>query len=119
MKKRDIIVMIGILLCCVILIVAIRMRDKAGAVALVKVDGKVVKTLPLRYDTEVRITGINNAENIIVVKDGYVYMKEANCKNHYCMKHKKISKDKETIVCLPHKLVIEVHAREKGDVDEK
>ena len=37
-------------------------------------------------------------------------MKEADCPDQICRKHKAIDKSGETIVCLPHKVVIEVEA---------
>ena len=50
-------------------------------------------------------------ENRIVIKDNMVYMEHADCPDQYCVKHKAISKTNETIVCLPHKLVVELHEK--------
>ena len=56
--------------------------------------------------------------NKITIKDGQVFMKEADCPDQYCVKHRTISKTNETIVCLPHKLVVEVLAQgDTGDID--
>jgi len=49
--------------------------------------------------------------NLICIQDGEVWIEEANCLNQVCVKHSKISKIGETIVCIPHKLIIEI----KGD----
>ena len=35
-------------------------------------------------------------------------MAEADCADRYCMAYKPISKSGETIICLPHRLVVEV-----------
>lgn len=35
-------------------------------------------------------------------------MEEANCPDGYCEEQGKISEHTQTIVCLPHKLVVEV-----------
>ena len=40
-------------------------------------------------------------------------MIRANCHNHDCMQQGSISKTGETIVCLPHKLVLEVTGGEE------
>ena len=53
--------------------------------------------------------------NQIMIENGTVFMSEADCPDKYCMEYKPISKISETIVCLPHKLVVEV----KGIVEEQ
>ena len=35
-------------------------------------------------------------------------MTEADCPDGYCKRQGEISTEKETIVCLPHKLVVEI-----------
>ena len=35
-------------------------------------------------------------------------MEEADCPDGYCKEQGHISKNKQTIVCLPHKLVVEI-----------
>lgn len=46
--------------------------------------------------------------NRIRIEDGKAYMEEANCPDGYCEEQGKISGHTQTIVCLPHKLVVEV-----------
>ena len=46
--------------------------------------------------------------NVMKIKDGKVTMEKADCPDQICHKHKAIEKSGETIVCLPHKVVIEV-----------
>lgn len=44
-----------------------------------------------------------------VIIDGFdVYVGEANCLNQVCVNHQAISSVGESIVCIPHKLVIEI-----------
>lgn len=42
------------------------------------------------------------------IKDGYADCTEADCRDGLCVNQKKISKVNETIVCLPHKVIIEI-----------
>ena len=44
-------------------------------------------------------------------------MKEADCPDGYCKEQGRISGQKQTIVCLPHKLVVEVIRQ--NDTDSK
>ena len=44
-------------------------------------------------------------------------MKDAECPDKLCMRQGAISRDGQTIVCLPHKLVVEVIGGEKEAYD--
>ena len=46
--------------------------------------------------------------NLISVTDGTVVMEAADCKDQICVHHKPITSRGESIICLPHRLVIEV-----------
>ena len=48
--------------------------------------------------------------NVVRLEGGEVFVEEADCANHDCMKQGKISTPGQQIVCLPHKLWIEVVA---------
>ena len=39
-------------------------------------------------------------------------MRKADCKDQICADHKAIEKSGETIVCLPHKVVIEIQSED-------
>lgn len=106
-SKGDICLMIIILVLAVIVTLWRIITVSEGLKAVVTVDGDIQEELLLSKDTEVTI---NSPEgyNIIVVSDGEVTVKEADCRDHICVKHQPISKCGETIICLPHKLVVEV-----------
>ena len=46
--------------------------------------------------------------NIVRIQNHEVWMEEADCPDGYCEEQGKISGHTQTIVCLPHKLVVEV-----------
>lgn len=46
--------------------------------------------------------------NVMVIKDGKVSVSEADCPDGYCMRKGEIYRKNETIICLPHKLVIKI-----------
>ena len=46
--------------------------------------------------------------NILVIKDGRADMTDADCPDRICVNHRPVSQEGETIVCLPHKVVVEV-----------
>ena len=76
------------------------------------VDGQVVESLPLDEDCEYDIKSDAGAVNTLVIKDGAAKMTQADCPDKICVNHRAISLSGESIICLPHKVVVSV-------VDEK
>ena len=81
-----------------------------GAYAVVKIDGKETERYLLSVNTEVVIETENNGRNTLVIENNKAFMKDSNCPDKICDGHSKISYKGETIVCLPHKVVIEIIA---------
>lgn len=48
------------------------------------------------------------AYNLISIIDGKVTMEAADCRDQICVHHKPIMSERESIICLPHKLVVEI-----------
>lgn len=81
---------------------------KEGVYAVVKVDGRIVHQLTLKETAQLSVAGYQGGSNMIVVDGSSVYMKEADCPDKICVHTGKISRTGETIVCLPHRIVIEI-----------
>lgn len=69
-------------------------------------DGKT-HSLPLDKD-DILIVETSLGANTVMVQDGAVSMKDADCPNGTCIQHAPISEPGPQIICLPHKLWIEV-----------
>lgn len=54
--------------------------------------------------------------NVIYIQDGEVWVEESNCLNQVCVDHSHVSKIGEMIVCIPHKLILEIKG-DKNDLD--
>lgn len=87
--------------------------QKSDGKVIVKVNGEVKGTYSLSQYVEVKI----NDTNKFLIEDREVKMLEANCPDQICVKHKAISKNKESIICLPNKVIIEIVNDEKADLD--
>ena len=111
MKKKDIILIAVILVIALFGYAAIKMTQKDGKEVVITVDGKEVYQTPISKDQTYEIP-VKNGVNIMQIKDGKVTMKEADCKDQICADHKAIEKSGETIVCLPHKVVIEIKSED-------
>lgn len=107
-RKSDFIFIIILFLFGVFLSIVIYLpRTASGNYVEVRVDGKVLFTYSLSTDRTENIRTANGT-NTFYIKEGTVYMKEADCHDKVCVNMHGISKAGETIVCLPHKLVLEV-----------
>jgi hypothetical protein len=86
-----------------------------GARVDIHVDGKVVASYPLSDDRAVDLG--YNGHNLLIIKDGQAAVTDADCPDKLCVKQKSISREGETIVCLPHKLVVKISGGGKSDID--
>ena len=110
-KHRNDVIFIAVLLLIVALIgAAFFFLRGEGDTVTVSVDGKHYGTYPLHADLTLSIrTGENGEEeNFLVIRDGKAYVESATCPDGICADHKPISREGESIVCLPHRVVITV-----------
>ena len=55
--------------------------------------------------------------NLLFISGGEVSVFDADCPDGLCVKARNISKSGESIICLPHKLVIQIESKEEGALD--
>lgn len=116
MKKADFIVIAVIVAVAGILLLFLYgVNSDSGAYVQIEIDGTVTDTLPLDTDTTKEIMTENGGVNILVIEDGYAKMTDANCPDGICMNHKRINRNGESIICLPHKVVVSVVNEDDSD----
>ena len=108
--RNDLIFIAAILAVVAIGAAALFFLRGEGSTVQVEVDGTVMGTYPLSVDREVEIiTGENGEElNLLVIKDGKATVTTATCPDGICAAHRPISREGESIICLPHKVVVTV-----------
>lgn len=112
MKKKDIIIIALALLAALALYLVSQVSLGAEAsVVVVTVDGEEVLRKPLAMEKRYEIAQEDGSLNVIRVEDGAVFMEEANCRDGLCIRQGKMRNGAKTIVCLPHKVVVQL----KGD----
>ena len=108
MKKKDLILGAGIIVIALAMLLVMQLtRGEEGNQIRVTLDGKIYGTYSLSKDQTIEVKD-GDFYNRIRIEDGKAYMEEANCPDGYCEEQGKISGHTQTIVCLPHKLVVEV-----------
>lgn len=83
-------------------------RTASGSYVEIRVDGVCTAAYPLSSNRTQTISGADGGSNTFEIRNGIVYMREADCHDKVCVGMKGISKTGETIVCLPHKLVLAI-----------
>jgi hypothetical protein len=114
MKKKDFILIGAILAVILIAFGVIALVQKDGDSVVVRVGGSEVAKYSLAVDGEYVLNG---GTNVLRIEGGKAYLVEADCPDHLCVNQGKISKNGETITCLPNRLTVTVYSSEEGEVD--
>lgn len=115
MKKGDIVIVILAFIIAAIALFAAG-RQKNGEYAIVTANGKKTQ-YPLSENLTLQLETGNDGKNTVVIYDHEVYMKEASCPDQICVHHKKISKNGESIICLPNEVYIEIKSKNEKETD--
>lgn len=119
-KKNDII-LIGIILILALAAYVgmnfFRGANTHDAEAVVLIDGVEYGRFPLDVDVTERIELQGGAYNVLEIKDGKADVTEASCPDGICVSHRAVSKQNQSITCLPNKLVVEIQNGDVSDVD--
>lgn len=118
MKKNDwIIIIICLSLAGGFSLYLFTAGQKKGDQAVVTVAGEQYGAYSLNQDQKIEITGAGGGKNTLVIEDGYADMTDADCPDKLCVRQRKIRSRGEAIVCLPHKVIVEIKGKRAGEID--
>ena len=108
--KKDALLLICILAGAAILfIIFFAVRGCSGGQKIViKVDGNIYRECDISRDEVIEVEGFEGGFNRVEIKDGQVSVTDADCPDKTCVKTGRIKDHGQTIVCLPHRVVVEV-----------
>ncbi|MFC7680531.1 NusG domain II-containing protein [Paenibacillus sp. GCM10028914] len=87
--------------------------------ATITVDGKLFKTVELTEEEQIIEVKTDHGTNILKVYNYGIEMIEADCPDKVCLSFGFVDNAKQSIVCLPHKVLVEVEDTSGGvDQDE-
>ena len=98
------------------------------------IDGELCGTYPLQEDRYIMISESSctdyaredperarkiekDATNCLEISDGKAQMTWADCRDQICVDHRSISREGESIICLPNKVTISISGGEESELD--
>lgn len=116
--KKDIILPSGIVLTSFLFWLIPSILNKAvPATVGVYQDGQEIGRYSLMEDQTVSIPYGDGGYNLLFISSGHVSVSDADCPDGLCVRQKAITGNGESIICLPHKLVIQIEAQKEGELD--
>ncbi len=115
--KRELIAILILIFVVLSIFVCVRffVGDK-GKYVKVYVNNKLEKILKLNKDQKYLIE-TKNGYNLLIIKDRKARVLDSDCPNQICVNKGSISKNDESIICLPHHVVVTIESSEPSKVD--
>lgn len=119
-KKADIVLFLFLVVFGLIISFSSLSGGAAGDTVVITVCGEVFGSYDLSEDREIDVEQ-EHCSNHITIKDATVSMTYSTCQNQVCVETGVISHAKDSIACLPNKVIVEIRSGESsekgGDVD--
>ena len=114
--KNDALLILAVLLLAAGIWLYARLTRRDGGSVTVTVDGEAVAAFPLGEDRVWTWTG-DAGSNTLIIEGGAARMETADCPDKLCVHQGVVRYTGESIVCLPHKLVVTVTDGAESGVD--
>ena len=120
MKPFDFILIVSLMLASFSPLLFFFFFFTTGQIAQLRVNNKRIKEFDLSKDQVFTyFDKLDGDQNKITVRDGKIAIIDANCTDQICVRKGFISKTGQTIVCLPHRLVIEIMPTNEKQTEDK
>ena len=107
LKKGDFIVFGMVILISVVCFFVFTFSGTSGKKIKVTVNNTPFASYPLEHDGKYQIK-TEFGTNTLVIENGSAHFSDSDCRDKTCEKMGKIGKEGQSIICLPHKIVVEV-----------
>ncbi|MGM1047210.1 hypothetical protein SAMN05661091_5356 [Paenibacillus uliginis N3/975] len=126
MKRGDL-VLISVVLAAALIFLVPRWLDGKDSeknhnnplTATITVDGQLFKTVELTEEEQIIEIKTDHGVNILKVYDYGIEMIEADCPDEVCLSFGFVDKKNQSIVCLPHKVLVEVEGASGGESQDE
>ena len=115
LKKGDL-VLVAVILCITGIAALLVMQQKKGdQVIITSGDNKEIYSL--NDNRTIIVPCESGGYNTVVIRNGMVWVEEADCKNQICVNHKPIRYAGESIICLPNRVIVEIIGSDDNGID--
>lgn len=115
--RNDVIFLLAIILLAGALFLCQRLGGNGQSTCVeIRQDGTLIGTYELTEAQTIPVR-CEDGYNLIQITEGQVSVTDADCPDQLCRKQRSISRDGESIICLPHKLVIRILSEQAGATD--
>ena len=106
-KKADIILLAVFLLMGAGSLLVLRLQPSEGTTVVINVNGEEFGRYPLYTD---RVIDVNTeyGHNTVTISSGTVSVTESNCPNHDCESFGAIARPAQSIMCIPHRMIVRI-----------
>lgn len=115
-KRWDMALLAALVLAGLVLAAAVLLGRERGASAVVLVDGRETARFSLSEDMTYEIV-TPEGRNLLEIRGGLVRLTEADCPDLLCVKQGAIRYVGDSIICLPHKVVVELRGEDDMALD--
>ena len=110
-RKADIILAVILIVAGLAVTYAFSTSGSTGEMVCITVSGEEYASYSLSENRTVTVKTDDHI-NKITIKDGNVQMSFSTCKSQDCVKQGTIKDSSKSIICLPHKIVVEIESKE-------
>lgn len=117
--KGDILVMGVILMTALLFFMIPKIRNSQNENGKVEVwqDGELLDSYSLLEDKVVSVQAEDGGYNLVLISGGNARVTDADCPDKLCIRQRSISENGESIICLPHKLVLQITSGKESGLD--
>ncbi len=112
--RRDIVLILCLLTAGLLICLTVWLFSGKGGTVVVRVGGTVVGEYSL-YETRTLTLQGTGGTNLLRIQNGQAWIEDADCPDGLCIRTGKISRQGQSIICLPHQLVVEVQGVTSGN----
>ena len=120
MKKGDIFILVLTVIVALSVLAYFKLGNKNDTNAVLEIisDKQVIKTIDLENTQDQEFTiETDYGWNTIKIENGTAMVTDADCHDLVCVHSKEVDSFGESIICLPHKLILRVISGEDSEVD--
>ncbi len=114
MTKADMALIAVILAAAAAVFLFLFLFSEEGSSVVISRGGEEIGRYSLQEDSRIPLSD-EEGENLLIIEDGTAWMEEADCPDGLCVRQGKISRSGESIICLPHELVVTIEGHQEQE----